>query len=45
MTDGCGYINLFPLRLLQAQFGWEEFPTAIQFRIEALDAPRWTGRP
>ena len=34
MTDGCGYINLFPLRLLQARFGWEEFPTAIQCRVE-----------
>lgn len=34
MTDGCGYINLFPLRELQAKYDWETLPSAIQCRIE-----------
>lgn len=33
MTDGCGYINKFPLCMMQMKYEWDSFPTAIQCRL------------
>lgn len=34
MTDGSGFANANFFHLLQQQFQWETFPSAVQMRIE-----------